>query len=216
MIHIHCTCQRICFVTYTISLSIDARLCHGADAALGRRVSKDSKTIYATPMEWKTELFLHFLERLGRWVEGISTFSVDARTSPPENASLPRPTPPTPGPSAMCAPTPTTLSRAPVPKLRRHPAHLPRGAICRPLHKSSRHPHGSTAHQPRRQCGQQKRHFAVARPPDPDPTHAAVPTDTPRSVDRGGQPGLTPMPESGLHCQPRGWKISNLVDGGGG
>ena len=113
------------------------------------------------------------------------------RAPPHRHVPLPRPTPATPGPSALCALTPTTPPRAPVARLRQHPAHRLQGTIRRPRHKPNRHPSGTTTHLPGQQCSPQTHHLAVAPPLTRartqalDPAHATVPADTPRSADPG-------------------------------
>ena len=62
-------------------------------------------------------------------------------------------------------PRPQLPPRAPVPKLRRHPAHRPPGATCRRQHKPGRHPNSTTTHQPGRRYSPQKQNLAVARSP---------------------------------------------------
>ena len=85
------------------------------------------------------------------------------------------------GYASACAPTPTSPSGAPVPRLLRHPALRTQGTIHQ--RRPNPHPINAKTHQPDRQFGPQKRRLAVPRPPArtwTQPRRAPLSQRTPR------------------------------------
>ena len=104
---------------------------------------------------------------------------------PHRHVQPPRPTPPAPGPSD---PSPTPPG-APVPRLRRHPAHQPRRTIHQPRRRPNRHP--INARNPPAGPAVRPTEAPSGSPPspspdpNPDPTRASVPADAPQANTPG-------------------------------